>query len=83
MPSQGNPINSLYHKLKLLKEKINSKSWESSNLIAAKCSEISSLQQQCQLFIDFDPLNASIFDKLKKINVDLAYYNSLWAAWTI
>ncbi|XP_020683371.1 uncharacterized protein LOC110100275 [Dendrobium catenatum] len=82
-PSQGNPINSLYQKLNLLKKEIKSKKWASSSHLDIKCAEISAVQNQLQLQLDTNPLNFSICGLLKKINLDFAFYNSLRANWII
>ncbi|XP_020703790.1 uncharacterized protein LOC110115030 [Dendrobium catenatum] len=81
--SIGNPIHSLYHKLKALKEGIKKKNWESSSFLEAKCTELSFLQEHYQHLVDLDPLNSQLCGYLKKVNLDLALYNSLRAKWII
>ncbi|KAL0919447.1 hypothetical protein M5K25_011542 [Dendrobium thyrsiflorum] len=82
-PTHGNPIVSLYNKLKLLKCKIKAKRWESSNHIEDMCSKLNILHQECQSRMDLDPLNSRICGEFKKLSADLAFYQSTWASWTI
>ncbi|KAL0918946.1 hypothetical protein M5K25_010996 [Dendrobium thyrsiflorum] len=82
-PSNGNPIISLFLKLKLLKSKIKAKRWDSSNHIADMCRNLTSLQRECQAKLDMDPLNGKLCGDFKKLSSDLAFYQSTWASWTI
>ncbi|KAL0913107.1 hypothetical protein M5K25_016539 [Dendrobium thyrsiflorum] len=82
-PSNGNPIISLFLKLKLLKSKIKAKRWDSSNHIADMCRNLTSLQRECQAKLDLDPLNGNLCGDFKKLSSDLAFYQSTWASWTI
>ncbi|KAL0924452.1 hypothetical protein M5K25_005283 [Dendrobium thyrsiflorum] len=82
-PSSGNPITSLFLKLKLLKSRIKAKRWDSSNHIADMCRNLTCLQRECQAKLDLDPLNGNLCADFKKLSSDLAFYQSTWASWTI
>ncbi|XP_020705942.1 uncharacterized protein LOC110116623 [Dendrobium catenatum] len=83
LPDHGNPILSLYKKLKLLKREIKTRNWNSSNHIANKCASLVASQEMCQKMIDNDPLNKELCGDLNRINANINYYNSLHASWTI
>ncbi|XP_028548227.1 uncharacterized protein LOC114578859 [Dendrobium catenatum] len=79
----GNPIVSLYKKLKLLKREIKAINWSNSNLIAKKCALLVEKQSRYQRMVDIDPLNRDLCGDLKKITAEINYYNSLHASWII
>ncbi|KAL0918711.1 hypothetical protein M5K25_010734 [Dendrobium thyrsiflorum] len=80
-PDNASPICALYHKLKTLKQHIKRHNWNSSNTLKGKLDHFTELQKVILTQIQNNPLDHSLNNQLKEVNMKLSEANNNWINW--